>query len=510
MWRMELCAGAPALRGLLQMEGPAARILAPARRAWDIHQRATGQGSDFDLSLRLLRSACQDCVGVLRLSRVSGCYTGSASPPLRDADGASGEALGAFAQALGPDELWVTLEGAEVHALPAVHLGECVYELPYLVTLPGPYRLSALLLRGNFSSLDEVTYADSSPPLHLDSIAGDRLLLQLGSAAPADQEAVRAAILDAPASEARLPACSSNGSAGEGRFVRTLATTLDTFAPPAPPFVAPHWPEGTRPFAYYVRLGEEFIFLPYACRRPAFDAQRTAERCIIGRAMDLRGDSQTRTLFNHAMARICGVPGAALKGIFEDQCVDADTPNNAVCGQDGGRVCMTWDSMGEAMAGAEHRFDLVATNFGQWPASEYRVPAVTYQAWVAAYWSAWDREGGALPQRAQRMLWMETQPLCWTTAREWKGDWRTHHRIMLYEEAARGAMGGLLRSGVLSIVGLWRLSLPLVMLCPDGAHMASVDSAMDALLWALLDAVCPGWAEDGREEEGGGPLGALG
>ena len=426
---------------------------------------------------------------MLRLSHLSGCNSSDKNPPLRNLDDGD-DSLSAFAQALGPDELWVTLEGPEFHLLPAVHRGQCAYDLPFFVTLPGPYRLNALVLRGDYAALDEVTYENSSPPLNLDSISGDKLLLQLGSAAPAAQEAMRTAILDASASALRLPACSSLGSAGEGRYVRTVATTLsNTFSPIAPPFIAPYWPEGSRPFAYFVRLNEDYVYLPYACRRPSFNAPRTAERCIQGHTIDLRGDSQTRTLFNHAMKRICGVEEAAMKGIFDDQCVDEGTPGNFFCGKDGGRVCMTWDSMGESTP--DDKFDVVATNFGQWPASHFRIPVANYQSLVKDFWKRLD--GGDPPRSVQRMLWMETQPLCWTNARDSKGDWRTHHRIMLYEEAARQVLDNLLN---VEIVGLWRQSLPLVPLCPDGNHMVTIDNALDAQLWSLLDAVCPGWAAD--------------
>ncbi len=96
------------------------------------------------------------------------------------------------------------------------------------------------------------------------------------------------------------------------------------------------------------------------------------------------------------------------------------------------------------------------------------------------------------------LLWMETLPLGASNS-EWRhgwGDWRTHQRLMLYNEAARDALSSAAVAGGLTVrgtVGLWRQTLPLSNLCFDTAHMIGVENVLDAQLWSLLDGVCPGW-----------------
>ena len=491
-WRMELCRGEAALGALLSSlpKGSAGRrLLEPAERAWQLL---------FNSSSTALR--CAGCAGVLQLTRLQGCVANgtqspaSSKPPL---DAPSDDPLQGYAVTLGPDELFVTLEGAEFHALPAVHVGGCSYALPYAVTIPGPYRLYALALRADYAALDELTYAKMYPPFTLDAITGDKLLLHLGAVTPEEQASARASALDAGAGSPRahLPPCSGHASLGEGRYVRRVPTSLnDTFAPAHPPYPTPEWPNGTI-LSYFVQLREEFEFVPYACRRPvAIDPQSVARRCFSSRRVDIRGDSHTRALFNHAMLRVCGIHNTALKGVQTSSCVD-NSSGSPWC-QDA-FICLTPDPMGLGLDQALQDFDVVAVNFGQHLASQHRTPSFKYRESVARYFS--NISGSILSQSGGvKLLWMENVPLC-TSNSEWRhswGDWRTHHRLMLYNEAAREALTRLPAGTLTGFVDLWRQTLPLSNLCYDTAHMIGVDNVLDAQLWSLLDGICPYWDSD--------------
>ena len=223
-WSIEVCREKGALGSLLSAvpaDSAWYRILEPAFRAWRLLSSNRPHGSQ----------RCVGCEGFFRLTRRLGCVAnGTVSPasfrqPL-DAD--PHDMLQAFSVALGPDEIFLTLEGPEFHALPSVHLGECAYALPFAVTIPGPYRLYALALRADYAAVDELTYAKGYPPVTLDGITGDKLLLHMGAQAPEAQASARAAALQTGAGSMRdgLPPCSGHASLGEGRYVRRVPTAL--------------------------------------------------------------------------------------------------------------------------------------------------------------------------------------------------------------------------------------------------------------------------------------------
>lgn len=177
-WRTELCGGKDIVTLINEKRSTpssSSRVLERALWAWKTLKDSKNP-SDFHLSFADRSQYCSGCEGVLRLTRLRNCNINE--PPLR---ASSGDFLFSLASALGPDELWVTLEGAEFHVLPALHVGKCTYILPFAVTIPGLYRLHAYAFRADYAALDEIKYADRYPPLTLDSIMGDKLLIQLGS-----------------------------------------------------------------------------------------------------------------------------------------------------------------------------------------------------------------------------------------------------------------------------------------------------------------------------------------
>lgn len=494
-WHSEWCSGGEAVSALFDLHTPGlSGVLENALKAWDM-LNSPSMANDFHLPLGQQRKEyCDGCEGVLRFSRQQGCVT-TEGPNLK---GDTKGPLYDHASALGPDELWVTLEGAEFHVLPALHLGNCSYALPYAVTLPGLYRLHAYALRADYASLDEIKYADHFPPLTLDSILGSKLLIQLGSASTGDQDAARAKVLgplvassDLGPRTPALPSCSAStlNEGGLGRYVRKVPTTPATFAPDQPPFSMP-LNLGSQPMSFFVQLQDEYEFLPYACRRPPFDASRTAARCFSSRKVNFRGDSQMRVFYNHIMQRVCGVPLAAIKGAWQEStCIF----NTSLC-QDA-LVCLMADPLAETLENITS-FDVVAVNFGQHQASQHRTPAAVYRQKITEYFDVFADLAGPQWRSTHKLLWFETQTLC-ISNRDYLhsfGDWRTPHRVSLYNRVARGALLESPRGKrVDSVVPLSHPQLPMSQLCHDTGHLIGVQNALDAMLWAALDAICPGW-----------------
>jgi hypothetical protein len=103
---------------------------------------------------------CAGCEGVLRLTRTIGCST--AINPSRMAY--DDPATAAAAEALGPDDISVWLEGAELLSPLGVHTGNCMYDFSFRVTIPGVYRVVAVVTRSDWDALDETSYTTKYPP----------------------------------------------------------------------------------------------------------------------------------------------------------------------------------------------------------------------------------------------------------------------------------------------------------------------------------------------------------
>jgi hypothetical protein len=73
-------------------------------------------------------------------------------------------ATAAAAEALGPDDISVWLEGAELLSPLGVHTGNCVYDFSFRVTIPGVYRVVAVVTRSDWDALDETSYPNQYPP----------------------------------------------------------------------------------------------------------------------------------------------------------------------------------------------------------------------------------------------------------------------------------------------------------------------------------------------------------
>jgi hypothetical protein len=484
-WRSELCTGDDILQSMQELSErrrTSAQILERALTASGI-LKGIHFASDFHLPIANRSIYCNGCDGIIRLTRLRGCN--DVQPPLR-AD--FGDPIFELASALGPDELWVTLEGAEFHVLPALHIGQCTYILPFAVTIPGLYRLHALVLRADYAALDEIKYAERFPPVTLDNVVGEKLLLQLGSTLPSEQKAARMTIIEPHMNNHALPLC--NSTTFLGRYVRSVPTTNDTFSPDLPPFLMPQV-LGVRPMSFFVQLQEEFTYVPYTCRRSPFNAARTAGRCFASKSVNFRGDSQMRIFFNHFMQRVCGLHNAASKTAWY---VSTCLYNSSFC-QDSS-MCLTSDPMAEKQVNITD-FEVLAINFGQHPASQFRVPASKYRTMVLNYFKTL-KAAVESSKRPTLLLWLETQTLCSSNTEYLHsfGDWRTPHRVLLYNKVANSVLLDFSWEQKVNIVRLTNAQLPMSQLCHDSGHLIGVDNALDAMLWPALDLLCPGWENE--------------
>ena len=477
-WRIEICQDDSSFRSQLDIFSK--KILRAnifARQLLDFPEKSP---NDFSLpALGPRKQYCDGCEGVFRLTRILDCSF--QSPPLHTIN--PDDSLFSFAHALGPDELWVSLEGAEFHVLPSIHTGGCTYLLPFAVSIPGIYRLHALALRSDYASIDERRFSNGFPALTLDSITGSKLLLQLGSSSSEVQNIARNSIL-----QSTLSPCYNVSDGNEGRYVRKIPTTSATFDPLVAPFKMP-LNLGEEPMSFFVGLQDEFVFLPYACRRPEFNSTQTAARCFSSKKINFRGDSQMRVFFNHALKRVCGIPEAAIKGAWQESTCVRESLN---CHD--ALICLTADPMALTLENSTE-FDIVAVNFGQHPASQHRMPVAEYRLKVDKYFNDFEdleRDKNMYPEL---VIWLNTQTLC-VSNRDYLhsfGDWRTPQRISLYNYATEYVLLNTSGRRVDAIVDFRNTQYPLSQLCHDSGHLIGVNNALDAMLWTVLDATCPEW-----------------
>jgi hypothetical protein len=195
------------------------------------------------------------------------------------------------------------------------------------------------------------------------------------------------------------------------------------------------------------------------------------------------GDSQTRTVFNHAMLRLCSIPNLASKGYFEDQCVVPPAVDGGVDGCRLRTACYAREEHGVTMTEHNlHEADVWVSNFGQWCAGNWEfgghLTAARYGHNVRRYFlavgdvvvnvtadtdptaSMWTSAVGsgyigviasamrhmarALVSgdgagRDKHVMWMETPPfpLRADNLVAKNSDWRTPHRVRLFNAVVR-------------------------------------------------------------------------
>jgi hypothetical protein len=453
--------------------------------------------------------ALELCAASLRLRRLARCPP--PAPPLRN--GTAPHVLG-LAQAQGPDELLVVLEGAEFHALEGAHGGGCEYAFPLPAPLlNGVYRVAIVLHREGWAALAEGAGAAAAfPPLVGAQLASCLVRLGPRGSSEALEGAREAALGRAPGGPPRCATAAARF--GAGRWVRTRAAAgmfggEGAAAPGAPPLRGWYAPPERAPFTsgllLYTEVERDLAWAPYACApgegeggaRGALAA--LARRCLSGASLRFQGDSQLRTLYNDVLQRHCGIHNAAAKGLVHDVCVGgasgAREAAQGLAGENGTcpalASCFLADPWGEAPVNASSSSSgsssgssaprAVVANLGQHSAARHE-PADEFGARVEGYLRG-ARGGPAL-------LLVEAQPFPVRYSDSGVllyADGRTQPRLRLYNTLAAAAAA---RAGV-PVLRTWDMAAPVVEACPDGAHFNGVYSVLDALGGRLLAALCP-------------------
>lgn len=366
------------------------------------------------------------------------------------------------------------------------------------------------------------------PPYTLDNILGDKLLMHLGvlrsdGASSADAvEAARLEVLSDASACNSLPPCDE--VAPPGRWVRKTPTAGDfdadapTWIDPGRRFTAPGSGLG---IGYFSRIPESLAWTPYACCARPLHAGRVAA-CLSNTSTVLRGDSQVRDAFNTFLETACGnreriiTHGDDLCTHTEERCP-------------GWRACYRWDAFGEALP-ANHS-EPMCLQPGYAPNSgHYHDPACSTPAWVVppgpevaiVNFGQWSSSGGsqnslalwalevkryagmAARARSPRVFWLELAPFPqgnWPFFYKYR-DWRTTHRMQLYQATAARAFERLAAQGRIGgVIPRYDVFDPVAdATASDGAH-ASHPGALRELAERMVVAICGAGVRE-REREG--------
>jgi hypothetical protein len=440
--------------------------------------------SVWKLELCMLRSAsahdsCQNCTGSIRISRLVGC-----DPTLpADMQDFHDQDVRAGAELLGPDEIFVLLEGPEFMSPQQLHSGNCVYSFNFVITIPGTYRLSATVIRSDwngFWSGSDVSF----PPQTLDVLTIDKQLLAFGNASRT---------LDSftfVTSEHHNLAPCLTSSDRSGRWIQ-VPLQVGMFE--RTPAVYRRMEKGFDQSFFTELAGLEWF--PYSCHWKKFSSAE-ASKCLSGKNILVHGDSQTRTLYNHVAISVCGVDHAAVKGFLDVKCYNKSTSESASpC--PGIQSCFQPDVLGTSNITEAANSDVFWVNFGQHPLS-YGVSLSSYKQHVSAYFqrighflSTSDR---ASASSRPRVIWFETQPYPIATH---SGAFlarckRTQQRTQLANAVAAGAFAYHINpqlSKQVFFIETFEMLSAVIEASPDNAHLTGYFPAMDAMTNMLLAAM---------------------
>jgi hypothetical protein len=484
-------------------------------------------GDDFFLTELGPRSKyCTGCDGTFELVRLVGCPETARSkcaessgvscsrPPLFD--GVSNATI-ADAQLLGPDEFSFVLEGPEYLILHGTHMGDCKYSFPYSLTIPGLYRVFVLAIHADW---DAVADTEPFPGLTLDRPVGDELFYSFGD--PTFTEHARSLVLTAPSSthNVKVP-CFEPSPAGRWVFASPDAPTMFSRTPAVP--IYPEWAFPPQ-IALYTDLSRDLIYLPYRCRWPLdLYAIESVRKCLVGKSLLFKGDSQMRVLFNEFMRNALRVPQAAVKGVTSPFCVDGIRKDNIEVNKLEGMVTPFFSCIGDdpflsstSMRSGNplepHPFAVIV-NAGQHFAAASRfvnkLSALGYEHQLEQYFfedtfiSEAHARGLEGVSSFRGVVWVDTFPLPIRNDRHihQHRDGRSHHRMELFNRIAERSLEKMVRRQlqpgtaqarpVMGFLRGFETLLPLLPIFPDQSH-AEGTQALTPLSHGLFHLFCMG------------------
>lgn len=408
----------------------------------------------------------------------------------------------AVRESIGPDEISVEFEGAELLFLRQQHLGGCTYKFDYNVSVGGLYLLRVRLLRQHYAALDEFQY--HHPEVHFDDLLG------LTSAWVAF--ALPLAPAPAPAPQASLPPCNytASGETARGRWVwrgggeagggegRGGGRALFL----ASPYVAcpkalrdrrvPEFRAGGSGRTWIVDP-RQFEWLPYECQEREVRG-REAGGCLGGKRILFSGDSHMRVHFNAVLKEACNITSAAQKGFHTSQChlLPAESP----CPH--ATLCLDHNMLGWMDASLNvGQWDVIVANVGQHAAAgAEHWPVGEYGRHVSAFLSALKLQMKAQTVSPTRLIWFATPAMVVVRDEVVRGslDWRTNPRLALYDLQARAVLSELGRE-----LGAWRvgvqdafnLTLPMVEAAAGDCGHFLPENIQHAAVKQFLNLLCP-------------------
>mmetsp|Transcript_35259 Transcript_35259/g.86698 ORF Transcript_35259/g.86698 Transcript_35259/m.86698 type:complete len:1073 (-) Transcript_35259:188-3406(-) len=308
--------------------------------------------------------------GLVLVRRLQGCnadWTGFLSEHDKDI---AQEAHDLF----GPDEIFVDLEGPELHSLTQQHLGNCRYAFEYDTRLPGMYFLKISHYREEYSALQEHDHLYQRPMF--DDLIGDIVPVVFGLTGEARGTALTAsrdpslAAVHAPPAEGDATCDTLHGATAKGRWVALPPTEANKNIFEARPSIfcplceirkPPHRACGTG--RVWLTDPKTYDFVPFDCKYKRIEGGELA-KSLSNKRILFSGDSHMRTFYNAFMNQACGVSFAAQKGHATSQC---HTPNaSSPCA--GSKLCLEHNYLGWVDATLNPDWwDVVLANFGQHP-----------------------------------------------------------------------------------------------------------------------------------------------
>ena len=384
---------------------------------------------------------------------------------------------------LGPHELLAFIEGPERAWLRPEHLGNCSYRLPFRAQLPGKYLLHILQVRQEFAAMDETI--DAFPPIDAVYITGfEGLQLTLGeSAHGADHDKrTSAAAQSAVLSRTGLPRCTTGNAAG--RFVYSGPLQLLYEAGPRAAHVEPSARLIDR--TNYTTHPNQFEWRPYSCALTRFEPA-TLLAMTAGLRIDLFGDSHMRMLFEYMLQIPCNKSSSNRNS----RCFVCAQSSICYISKHEGSNFFEYDND----SGHGPQRDVLIVNIGNHPASKWHRRLRDYSAEVRSVLDLFGVAADSSPHDGglKAAIWLASTPITTSDLAflYFYKDWRTTHRLRLFNEAALnetlrflGPVTGA--EGLYTFLDHFPLAMAAIQDSPDFAHLKGLRSALDGVVDQLF------------------------